>query len=105
MLSFHVETEHMPRLIEAVADVGTRMSWRPDFRGFVCLDHDSVHHEVIVLSLWDDGGREDTQIAFEKARDEIAASVDLGMRTSELDVLCLIPGAFHDESVVPVLAS
>jgi hypothetical protein len=106
MLTFYVESDHIPRLIEAVAEVGKRMSWRPDFRGFVCLDHDSVRHEIMVLSLWDGDGMEETQAAYEKARDEIAARVDLGMRTSEHSVLCLVPGALHDlRDVVPVLAS
>jgi hypothetical protein len=105
MLTFHVEAGQVPSLVDAVAEVGERMSWRPDFRGFVCLDHDGVRHEIMVLSLWDGHGMEDTQVAFEKARSEIAASVDLGMRTSELDVLCFIPGVSQDEGAVPVLAS
>jgi len=105
MLTFHVESHHLPRLIEAVGALGEKMSRRPDFRGFVCLDHDSIRHEIIVMSLWDGEGLEDTRGAFEKARDQIAKSIDLGMRSSEYDVLCFVPGDMPSgRVVVPVLA-
>jgi hypothetical protein len=97
MLTFHLDGHHLPKLTEALDDAAEQLASHPDFRGFVCLDHDSVRHQIIILSLWDGDGLEATNPLFKRATEIIASCADLGMNNTTYDVLRLVPGAVLNE--------
>ena len=97
MLTFHLDSHRLPRLMEVLDHVADQLTGDPDFRGFVCLDHDSLRHQIIIVTLWDGDGLDDTDGAFESAVAQIAACVDLGMNSTEYEVLRLVPGTVLTE--------
>src|ERR1700692_1236992 len=99
MLTFHLQHLGLPSLMEALDAGAAHLAGHPDFRGFVCLDHDSLRHQIIIVSLWDGDGLEDTEEAFAVATRQIAACVELGMNRTEYEVLRLVPGTVLTEDV------
>jgi len=93
VLTFHVDGGALAGLAEALDRVGERFARNPDFRGLVCLEHDSVRHQVLVITLWDGNGLEDTQEESELARRQIAAATDLGMNSTNYEVLRMFPSS------------
>jgi len=73
----------------------------PDFRGLVCLEHDdNVRNEVIVITLWDGQGLDDTAAEAEASRRQIADAIDLGVSSRCYEVLRLVPGSATLESLL-----
>jgi len=50
------------------------------------------HHEVVVLTLGEGTGLEDTQEDSDRGREQIAATVALGVSTKRYDVLRFVLG-------------
>lgn len=100
VLTFHVDSDGMAGLSEALDGVAEMYSRNSDFRGLVCLNHDGPRHEVMVMTLWDGDGLESTQSDSEQGRRRIAAMSDLGVSSRCYDVLRLIPGPASLESVL-----
>ncbi|HVA04893.1 MAG TPA: hypothetical protein VMU64_14245 [Acidimicrobiales bacterium] len=92
---------------EALDAVSDRCRQHPDFEGLVCLQHDSVLHQIIVITLWGGQGLEDTQADSELTQQQIATTTDLGVSNICYEVVRLIPGSVvHDGfSLTPALAS
>ena len=67
-----------------------RFTQHPDFEGLVCLEHDSVLHQIIVITLWGGRGLEDTQAESEVAQQQIAAATDFGVSSICYEVVRLI---------------
>ena len=100
MLTFHVDNDGIAGLSDALDGVAEIFSRNPEFRGLVCLDHDGPRHEIMVMTLWDGDGLENTQGDSEQGRQRIAATTDLGVSSRSYDVLRLIPGPASLERVL-----
>jgi len=99
MFTFHLDSSGLPRLLGVLDDVAAQLAGHPDFRGFVCLDHDSLRHQIIVISLWDGDGLEETNEVFVRATQQIAGCVELGMNSREYEILRLVPGTALSEDL------
>jgi hypothetical protein len=100
VLAFHVDHDGLPALTEALDGVSDMFARNPDFRGLLCLEHDNVRNEIMVITLWDGHGLEDSEPESEVARQRIAATTDLGVSTKCYDVLRLVPGSASLEGVM-----
>jgi hypothetical protein len=92
ILSFHIDDHDLPGLTAALDGVARMFADRPDFRGLVCLEHNGPRNEIMVMTLWDGDGLDDTQHDAEIARQRIAATTDLGVSSKCYDVIRLVPG-------------
>jgi hypothetical protein len=101
VLTFSVDNEHLPGLTEALDTAAEKLATNEDFRGILCLKSESVRHEIVVISLWDGQGLEDTAVEAEAHRQLIAEAVDLGVTSRCYEVLGFDPGA---ERLAPLLA-
>jgi hypothetical protein len=93
VLSFHIDDDEFRGLTAALDGVAEMFADHPDFRGLLCLEHDGARNEIIVMTLWDGQGLEDTQHDSEIARKKIAATTDLGVSSKCYDVLRMVPGS------------
>jgi hypothetical protein len=100
VLTFHVDQHHLPALTEALDVAADRFALHPDFRGLLCLDHDSVRNEIMVITFWDGDGLENTEDEHTHAQRQIAAAVDLGVSTKCYDVVRFVPGSTRLERVL-----
>jgi hypothetical protein len=106
VLTFHVDTDELPGLTKALDEVSQVYAQQPDFRGLVCLNHDSLRHEIMVIAFWDGQGMEETEAESEVARRRIAETTDLGVSNKCYDVLRLVSGpAAMETAVAEILAS
>jgi hypothetical protein len=106
VLTFHIDSDEMAGLTEALDGVADRYASCPDFRGLVCVEHDGLRHEIVVLTLWDGEGLEATQGVSEQGRKQIAHTTDLGVSSRCFDVVRLVPGPVAVErAVAEALAS
>lgn len=104
VLTFHVDAYELPGLTEAIDDISQQFERRSDFRGLVCLEHDGIRNEIIVITMWDGEGLESTEAESEDARHRIAATTDLGVTSKHYDVLRLIPGSAQREHAPSLVA-
>jgi len=104
VLTFHIDSDELVGLSEALDGVTDMFAHLLDFRGLLCLAHDGVRKEIVVITLWDGEGLEATQDGSERARRRIASTTDLGVSSKRYEVLRLVPGsltlegAFGDDS-------
>jgi hypothetical protein len=104
VLTFHVDGDEMLGLSEALDGVADTFARHADFQGLLCLAHDGVRKEIIVIALWDGEGLDVTLEGSEMARQRVAATTDLGVSSQCYEVLRLIQGslniegAFRDDS-------
>jgi len=92
VLTFHIDSDEMPGLSEALDGVADMFAHHLDFRGLLCLAHDGIRNEIVVITLWDGDGLEATQEGSEIARQRIASTTDLGVSSRSYEILRLIPG-------------
>jgi len=100
VFTFHADSHQLPGITKALDGVAERVAKHPDFRGLVCLEHDNVRNEVIVITLWDGQGLDDTAAEAEVSRRQIADAVDLGVSNKCYDVVRLVPGSATLESLL-----
>ncbi len=93
VLTFHVDSRQLRGMREALDEVSERCARHPDFEGLVCLQHDSVLHQIIVITLWGGHGLEDTQAESEITQQQIAAATELGVSNISYEVVRLVPGS------------
>lgn len=93
VLTFHIDADELPGLTAALDCVGDQFAQHPDFRGLLCLEHDSLRNEIVVITLWDGEGLEATQAVSEQGREQIAATSDLGVSSRCYNVLRLVSGS------------
>lgn len=107
VLTFHVGSHQLLEMRAALDAVSERCARHPDFEGLVCLQHDSVLHQIIVLTLWGGHGLEDTQADSELTQQQIATATDLGVSNISYEVVRLVPGSalHHEVSFAPALAT
>jgi hypothetical protein len=100
VLTFHVDEHHLPGLADALDVAAERFASHPDFRGLLCLDHDSIRNEIMVITLWDGDGLQSTEAEHIDAQAQISAAVDLGVSTKCYDVVRFVPGSTRLERVL-----
>jgi hypothetical protein len=100
VLTFHVDGDELSGVAEALDSITERFAHHPGFRGLLCLEHDSARSEIVIITLWDGGGLEDTQEVSDLGREQIAATTDLGVSSRCYDVLRLVPGPATIETVM-----
>lgn len=106
VLTFHIDTDELPGLTRALDDVAEIYGHNKDFRGLVCLEHDSARHQIVVITLWDGEGLEDTEAESEIGRERVAATTDLAVSSVCYEVLRLVPGpASLEAAIVEAFAS
>lgn len=93
VLTFSVDSEHLPGLTAALDEASAKLGSNPDFRGVLCLENEGRRHEVMVISLWDGDGLRDTAAEAEASRQLIEVAVDLGVTCKCYEVLSFDPGA------------
>jgi hypothetical protein len=98
VLSFHVDSDELDDVTEALDGVTEQFSRNPDFRGLLCLEHGGLRHEIVILTLWDGDGLEATRAESEVARARIAATTDLGVSSKCFEVLRLVDGSVPIEA-------
>jgi len=101
VLSFHIDSHELVGLSEALDGVAAMFADQSDFGGLLCLTHDGVRKEIMVITLWDGEGLKATQEGSDEARRRIASTTDLGVSSRAYEVLRLVPGSF---SLVGVFA-
>ena len=87
VLSFHMDDNNRPGLVQALDGVAEMFAHQSDFRGLVCLEQDGARNEVLVMTFWEGTGLEDSQAGSEVARQQIASTTDLGVSSKSYDVL------------------
>ncbi len=100
VLTFHIDGDELAGLAEALDGVAQMFAGHSDFRGLLCLEHDSTRNEIMVITLWDGQGMQDTQGDSELARRRIAATTDLGVSSRCYQVLRMVPGSAVVEDVL-----
>jgi hypothetical protein len=100
VLTFHIDGDERPGLIEALDGVSDMFAHNADFRGLVCLEYDNVRSEVVVITFWDGQGLDDSGEDSEFGRQRIAATTDLGVSSKCYDVLRMVPGSTSLEAVL-----
>jgi len=100
VLTFHIDEDERLGLSDALDGVAQMFVGHSDFRGLLCLEHDSTRSEIIVITLWDGQGIHDTQEDSELARRRIAATTDLGVSSKCYHVLRMVPGSAALEDVL-----
>jgi hypothetical protein len=107
VLSFHVDSDRVLELTEALDRVSLRFNENPDFRGLLCLNHDTGRNQIMVITLWDGSGLEETQAESDYGRNQIAATSDLGVNSTSYDVLRFVQGSvpLEDDVLIKGLAS
>ena len=95
VLTFHTESEQIGDVVQALDAVGERVAGNPDFRGLICLDHTNQRHELVVITMWDGNGPEETGSDDDDARRQIAEICDLGVRSQEYEVLRHFPASVY----------
>jgi len=105
VLTFHVDGDELPALVDALDGVAEMFAHNSDFRGLVCLEHDSTRNEIMVITLWDGRGIQDTQHDSELARRRIAATTDLGVSSKCYHVLRMVPGSAALDGVLAEVLS
>jgi len=106
VLTFHIEPDHIDEVAQALDAAEERFAKNANFRGLICLDHPDHRHEIVVITMWDGTGLEDMEAEDEVARQEIADTCDLGVRSQEYRVLRQFAGVVptpHSTSAYGVL--
>ena len=92
VLTFSVDDEHLPGLTRALDHASTDLAKNSDFRGLLGLESNSGRHEIVIITLWEGQGLEDTAADSEVSRRLIAEAVDLGVSSKSYEVLCFDAG-------------
>ena len=78
----------MPALVKAIDSLADEYCLINGFDGLLCLAHDGIRNEILVVTLWNEDGREATEALSEANRHRIAATTGLGVCTRRYEVLC-----------------
>jgi hypothetical protein len=101
VLTFSVDCQHLSGLTKALDVAAEKLAKNDEFRGILCLENDSGRHEIVVISLWDGNGLDDSADEAEISRQLIEVAVDLGVSSKCYRVLGFDPGA---KRLPPLLA-
>jgi hypothetical protein len=99
VFTFHISPDELDALDKAIDATAGRLARHAGFRGLTCLERIGQRHEVIVFSMWEGEGLEDTEVEAERTRRKIAETSDLGVRSEQYRVLRQIPSPTTQEIV------
>jgi len=96
--TFHVDEEHMPRLVEALDAASDALRRLPGFGGLLSMDgqRTGTRHQVTVITLWSAEGLAASADEAEEARRLIAESSDLGVTSHEHAVIRFVAGTVYE---------
>jgi hypothetical protein len=97
VFTFHVVPDEIDALDKALDATAARLARHAGFRGLTCLERVGQRHEIIVFSMWEGEGLEETEAEAERTRRKIAETSDFGVRTEDYRVLRHIPGRNTEE--------
>lgn len=81
----------MPSVIEALNHSLAKLDHSPGYKGLLCLEHDGVRNQMIIITLWETA---DTAATAHRAEDALALvsdATDTGVTSRAYEVLALIP--------------
>lgn len=89
--TFHVEHDHMPSVIEALNQSLTKLDHNPGYKGLLCLEHDGVRKQLIIITLWSTADLAATAHRAEDALASLFDATDTGVTSWAYEVLALLP--------------
>ena len=99
VFTFHVAPDELDALNKALDATAARLARHAGFRGLTCLERVGQRHEIIVFSMWEGEGLEETEAEAERTRRKIAETSDLGVRTEDYRVLRQIPSPNSEDAL------
>jgi hypothetical protein len=100
VFTFHVGSHELDAMNKAMDATATRLARHAGFRGLTCFERVGQGHEIIVISMWEGDGFEETEAEAERTRRKIAETSDLGVRTESYRVLCNFPSPESEEALI-----
>jgi hypothetical protein len=92
-MAFHVDPEKLPAVLRSLDETIAELSTHDGFKGLLCLEMGGgARQRITVVSLWEQGGVEATSEAIQVVREQVAASIDLGVTVQTHEVLRLVSG-------------
>jgi hypothetical protein len=91
VLTFHVEQDHMSSVIVALNASLAKLNHSPGYKGLLCLEHDGVRNQLLIITLWDSEGLALSAQEAQEAMASISDVSDSGVSTREYEVLGFIP--------------
>jgi len=89
--TFHIEQDHMPLVIEALNTSLARLNHSSGYKGLLCLEHDGVRNQIMIITLWDAVGLAATAQQVEDALSLVSDASDTGVTSRTYEVLGFIP--------------
>lgn len=89
--TLHVEQDHMPSVIEALNHSFAKLDHSPGYKGLLCLQHDGVRNQMIIITLWESADAAATAHRAEEALAMISDATDTGVASRAYEVLAFIP--------------
>jgi hypothetical protein len=90
--TLHVEHEHMPSAIEALNASLAKLDQSPGYKGLLCLEHDGIRNQILVITLWDAVGLASSAQVAGDAMALISAVTRSGVSNQAYEVLGFVPG-------------
>jgi heme-degrading monooxygenase HmoA len=91
VLTFHVEQDHMSSVIVALNSSLAKLNDSPGYKGLLCLEHDGVRNQILIITLWDSEGLASSAQEAQEAMALISDVSDSGVSIRAYEVLGLIP--------------
>jgi hypothetical protein len=91
VLTFHVEQGHMTSVIVALNASLAKLNHSPGYKGLLCLEHDGVRNQILIITLWDLEGLASSAQEAEEAMALISDVSDSGVSIRAYEVLGFIP--------------
>jgi len=92
VLTFHVDDEHLPLVRDALDVAMVRWREQGGFQGLLCMEHDGLREQVMLITLWDTRGLATTAHQAEEARELISDATDAGVSSCTYEILGFVPG-------------
>jgi heme-degrading monooxygenase HmoA len=92
--TFHVEQGYMPSVIKALDNSLEKLNHSPGYKGLLCLEHDGVRNQVLIITLWDAVGFASSAQEAGDAMALLSDVTDSGVSSRAYEVLGFVPS--HD---------
>ena len=89
--TFHVEQRHLPSVIESLNVSLEKLNVSPGYKGLLCLEHDGVRNQVLIITLWDAEGLASSAKEDGDAMALISDVTDSGVSSRAYEVLGFVP--------------
>ena len=104
VLTFHVEQDHMTSVIVALNASLAKLNSSPGYKGLLCLEHDGVRNQILIITLWDSEGLASSAQEAQEAMALISDVSDSGVSIRAYEVLGFIPSpdGIPDVALTPI---